>query len=216
MKYPLAFVALLILSLNLYMLSAQDIVARKYSLQLDLGLSRTFHYNQPINLNPCIEGCFPENQKPRITPNIELGIYRDLNAKNSFKIGIGVSSYKFWEEGMAGTGGGDYLPFQQTVRHSFYNISAGFRHIFNDQTKVKVFFEPNMLYEIPVKDYYLLPKNGVAAKLKLGTLINLSNKWGLIAEGFYQSGITRYNERDFGKDYIPFAYGLQFGLNLKI
>lgn len=215
MKYISLITILTILNLNSSNILAQDTNLSKYSLQLNLQLSRTLHYNQPVNLNQCIEGCFAEEQKSRITPNINFSLYRDFNKKNSLKIGLGSSSYRYFEKGMTNTGGGDFLPYESTTKWSFYSLYAGFRHIFTPLKKVKLFLENDFIYEIPAVDYGLT-KNGFAIQPKIGAIINLSDNWSVIAEGFYKSGITNYKEKDFGKDYIPYAYGLQLGVNLKL
>lgn len=215
MKYIYLIIISTVLSLNSSNILAQDINISKYSLQLNLGLSSTLHYNQPVNVNQCIEGCFPEEQNSRMTSNINFSLYRGFNKKNSLKIGLGSFSYRYFEKGMASTGGRDFLPYESTRRKSFYGLHIGLRHIFTPLKKFELFLENDFIYEISVVNYGLI-KNGFAIQPKIGAIINISDNWSVIVEGFYKSGITKYNKENFGKDYIPYAYGLQLGANLKL
>jgi len=212
MKHLTSFLILAMLLTSSEILFGQD---RNYSLQLNLGLSRTLHYNQPVNQNRCIEGCFPEQQKSRNTPNGSLNLYRELNQENSLKLGLGASSYRYWEKGLAGDGGGTSSPYELTNRWSFYGISLGYRYIFKTEKKVRFFLENDFIYEVPTEDYPLL-KSGLAIQPKIGGILSINSNWSIIAQGFYKSALTVYSDKDFGKDYRPYAYGIQFGINLKI
>ncbi|WOC40131.1 hypothetical protein [Polaribacter sp. HL-MS24] len=136
MKYSIHILLLILLFAYPKTLIGQDSPKSKYSIQFNLGLSRTLHYNQPVNQNRCIEGCFPEEQKPKNTPNGSLNLYRELNQKNSLKIGLGASSYRYWEKGLTGDGGGTFSPYELTKRWSFYGVSIGYRYIFNPEKKL--------------------------------------------------------------------------------
>ena len=215
MKYLAYILIIPTLLTNPEILLGQDSGQSKYSLQLNLGLSRTLHYNRPVAQNQCIEGCFPEVQKPRNTPNGSLSLYRELNHKNSFKIGLGASNYTYREIGLAGDGGGTFSPYELTNRWSFYGLSIGYRYIFNQEIKVRPFIENDFVYEIPTEDYALL-KSGLAIQPKIGAILSINTNWSILAEGFYKSALTTYSDKDYGKDYKPYAYGIQLGINLKI
>ena len=68
-------------------------------IELDFGVANTLHYKQPINLNYCDEGCFPNEQKARLAVNVGLSYYKSINQRNEIKIGIGASQYRYWEKG---------------------------------------------------------------------------------------------------------------------
>lgn len=216
MESFLRIVILTMLFSNPTILLSQDDPKREYSVQLNLGLSRTLHYNQPVNLIQCIEGCFPEEQTAKTTPNGNLNLYRDFDKKNSLKIGFGASSYKFEERGQSNIGDGvTFVPVESVRRWSFYGFSVGYRYIFNSEKKVRLFIENDFIYEIPTEDYPLF-QSGLAIQPKIGAILGIDNNWSIIAEGFYKSALTVYSDKDFGKDYKPYAYGIQLGVNLKI
>lgn len=210
------FIVLTILFINSELLCSQKVDSSKYSLQLTLGLSNTLHYNKPVNLNfRCIEGCFPEEQNSRLTPNIGFSLYRNFNQRNSLKIGVGASSYRYWERGQAGNGGGGFGPYEFINRWSFYGISLGYRYIFNSENRVNVFLENDFVYEIPL-DVNRNITSGFAIQPKIGAIVKLNNNWNFIAQGYYKSSLTAYSDKGWGKEYKPYAYGIQLGINLKI
>jgi hypothetical protein len=216
MKYPINILLLIVLVTTPAILLGQGKNESKYSLQFNLGLSRTLHYNQPVSLIQCIEGCFPEEQKSRISPNVNLSIYRDFNHKNSLKISFGSSSYRFWERGQVNVGDGiTFLPFESVHRWSFYGLSLGYRYILNPKKKVRLFVENEFIYEIPTQDYALF-KSGLAIQPKIGAILSINDRWSILAEGLFKSALTIYSDKNFGEDYRPYAYGIQIGVNLKM
>ncbi|WP_423999126.1 hypothetical protein [Maribacter sp. IgM3_T14_3] len=216
MKYPIKILLFITLFTTPLILLGQDNTVSKYSLQFNLGVSRTLHYNQPLSLIQCIEGCFPEEQKPRISPNVNFSIYRNIDDKNSLKLGFGSSSYRFWESGQSNVGDGvTFVPFELVQRWSFYGLSLGYRYVLNSEKKVRLFVENEFIYEIPVQHYELL-KSGIAIKPKIGAMLSINDRWSILAEGFFKSALTIYSDKNFGEDYRPYAYGIQLGINLKI
>ena len=216
MKHCIRISLIVMLLITTKTLLSQDRPNSNYSIQVNLGIAKTLHYDQPVNLIQCIEACFPEEQKAKITPNGNLNLYRDFNKRNSIKIGFGASSYKFEERGQSNVGDGEtFVPFESVRRWSFYGFSLGYRHIFNAEKKVRFFIENDFIYEIPAQDYALL-KSGLAVQPKIGAILSINNNWSIVGEGFFKSALSVYSDKDFGEDYRPYAYGIQLGLNLKI
>ncbi|WP_298480066.1 hypothetical protein [uncultured Maribacter sp.] len=216
MKYPVNILLLIFLFITPVVLLSQDKNQSNYGLQFSLGVARTLHYNQPVNLIQCDEGCFPEEQKPKISPTVNFSIYRDFNNKNSLKLGFGSSSYRFWEKGQSNVGDGvTFVPFESVQRWSFYGFTLGYRYIFNPEKKVRIFVENEFRYEIPTQNYGLL-KSGLAIQPKIGAILSINNNWSILVEGFFKSGLTIYSDKNFGEDYRPYAYGIQLGVNLKL
>ncbi|PIB39157.1 hypothetical protein [Maribacter sp. 4G9] len=216
MKNYIHISILLILFTNAEIAIGQDSEQSKYSIQFNLGISRTLHYNQPVNLFQSLEGSFPEEQKPRNSPNVNLSIYRDFNSKNSLKIGFGSSSYRFWERAQSNVGDGiTFVTVESVRRWSFYGLSLGYRFILNPERKVRLFVENEFIYEIPTQNYALL-KSGLAIQPKIGGILNLNDNWSILVEGFFKSALTMYSDKNFGEDYKPYAYGVQLGVNLRI
>lgn len=217
MKYSIPILLFTLLFINSKNLIGQDTSSSKYSLQLILGLAKTFHHNQPVNFSRCIEGCIPDEQKSRIAPNINLSLYRAITQKSSLKLGFGTSSYKYWEKGRGSDGSTSFYPYEFTNKLSFYGLSLGYRYIFNQQKKVKLFIENEFIYETPVNsEYNYAIKNGLAIQPKIGAIMNLNTNWSIVSEAFYKSALISYGDKDFGEDYRPYAYGIQLGVNLKI
>lgn len=186
----------------------------KYSLQLDYGLSNTLHYQQPVNLILCFEGCFAEEQKARLASNIHANIYRSFNLKNSLKFGLGISKYRFLEKGLASPGDDSLLPYEDIRELRYWNISLGFRHIITQKKQVQLFSEVDLIYERLQSGYYLAKKSGLAIKSQIGIITKSSDQWSAVITAFYKSGMIRYTkENPWSKTYIPFGYGLQIGFN---
>lgn len=176
----------------------------------------TLHYHRPVNVLFCIEPCYPEEQKSRISPSINLSVYRALNKNNELKIGVGFSGYRFWEKGLASPGDTRLLPYEIIQGLYYFNFSAGFRHLFVTKNQFTPFFETGILYEMLPYENYLLKNSGIAIQSQAGIILKFTDKWSLIIDGFYKTGIIKYNKREFKPDYIPFGYGIQVGMNLRI
>lgn len=216
MKYLSVILLLLVLILSSYNLNAQDTDDVKYSIQIDYGISNTLHYNQPVIVTFCEEGCYPEVQKPRIASNMDLSIYRAYNKNNSLKIGVGFSEYRFFEKGLASPGDASLLPYESIIELQYFSFNAGFRHIFNSNNNIFPFVATELIYEVLPGDKIIMKNYGLASKSKIGAIIRISDKWSTAVECFYKTGIVNYREKKFDKNYIPFGYGIQVGIEMKI
>ena len=49
-----------------------------------------------------------------------------------------------------------------------------------------------------------------------GLVAKISKKVDLNLNGFYKSGIIKYNGKEFNGKYIPYGYGIETGISLKI
>jgi len=196
---------------------AQNKDERKYSIQFSYGVAKTLHYNQPVNLVLCFEGCIAEEQEERSAPNVDLSVYRNLNRKNSVKVGIGFSAYKFWESGGISPGSGGLSPYETTRELKYFTISTGYRHIFETSKLISPFFETDLLWEIHRDESYFLKKSGIALKPQVGFIVRVSNSFNILVDGFYKSGIVPYNKESIlNENYIPYGYGLEVGMNLRM
>ncbi len=197
-------------------LGAQTNVTRKNSIQFDYGISVTFHYNPPVNLNACDEGCFTEEQESRISSNASIGFYRKLNDRNALKLGVGLSEYRYWEKGSAGSGGGSLYPFEDIYELKYYNFSFGFKHLFYAEHIIMPFIETEFILELPDETYNLTENYGIANKSQVGATIEISNRWSANLGAFFKTGIMNYKKSKRYKSYVPYGYGIQIGLNFKI
>lgn len=186
------------------------------SIQIDFSMARTLHYNQPVDLILCIDGCFVEEQNPGYAPNIDISFYKNLNFKNSIKFGVGLSGYKFFEKGLASPGDNSLLPYQRHVEFRYFNFSAGHRYIFGSFKMMRPYFENSLHFEILTDESRLLKKHGLAVKSQIGMLLSIFKKLDFAVSGFYKTGIIPYNNKVLNKYYIPLGYGLELGLNVKI
>lgn len=200
---------------------AQNNNERKYSIQFNYGIAKTLHYNQPVNFVLCFEGCNAEEQEERSTPNLDLSVYRNLNRNNSLKVGVGFSSYKFWESGGISPGSGGLSPYETTRELKYFTISTGYRHIFETSKLISPFFQADLLFEIHrdenSDESYFLKKTGIAVKPQIGFVVRVSKSFNILVDGFYKTGVVKYNKESIlDENYIPYGYGLEVGMNLKI
>lgn len=196
-------------------LLAQDDAKREYNLQLDIGLLNTLHYNQPVSLNQCIEGCNPEDQDAKLASAFGLNLYRGVDSKNSLKIGFGLSSYRYDEIGQGGTGDGSLAAYEIANKWNFYGISLGYKYTFNPKHQLSFFLEGDVIYELPTDDYTFI-QSGLAVQPKIGAQLSINQRWNLIAEGLFKSALTNYSDKNFGDDYKPYAFGIQVGVNFSL
>ena len=220
MKYRYSILLTLILNLITNQLIGQE---KRYSIQFDYGISRTLHFSQPVNFYYCFDGCFAEEQEPRLASNIGFSLYYAISQSNNLKIGIGSSEYKFSEKGSSSPGSGFYA-YEINREFRYTNIFIGFRHIFNNKDrKINPLIESDLIYERLRKEdmsYGQLKNFGIAVKLRGGMNFIVTHNLSFVLTGFFKSGIMNYNipdieiNPDFHTVYIPFGYGVELGLNL--
>jgi hypothetical protein len=204
------FILLFILSYGFT--SAQTNDFNKYSLQLNFGFAITFHYDSPVNLNQCIEGCFPQEQESKLTTNAELSVYRNFDKHHGLNIGIGFFGFDYSESGTGGIGDGGFAPYTFENSWDFYGISLGYRYILNPDANFSVFAENDFIYDISAENYDVIT-NGLSIQPKVGVLYDFNDKWQLLAQGFFRSALTSYSNTDIVDEYKPYAYGINIGVN---
>lgn len=184
----------------------------KGSFQLNLGLSKTLHYNQPVRILACIEGCYPSEQRARTARNLEMGYYRTLNYKNELKLSTGFTEYRFWEKGMASDGGGILNPYTWIVTSYYLDFSMGYRYTFPADKRVRPFLESQLTYELLTSSDRVLKPRSFATSLKFGGILDASKGRSLIISAYFKSGVSRYNKEGYGEAYVPFAIGVEVGV----
>ncbi len=181
---------LMMLCLILFLLSFENSVFAQSKIALDYGISNTLHYNQPVNLNFCDEGCFPNKQRAKLAHNIALSYYKSINAKHEIKIGIGASQYRYWEKGMASDGASNLYPYQNIHEFSYYNFTIGHRFKLKQYKKIKLYIENSVIYERLIYESSVLKQRGMAIKMGIGFLTRISKKLDANFKAFYKSGLT--------------------------
>ncbi len=195
---------------------------KKHKLQANFGLTKTLHYNKPVNLFGIFEEApFPVEQDARLSKIKDINYYHSINPNNEIEIGTGLSQYSFDESGYYTPGGGEYLPYKLTVKFNYFNFSIGHRYAFLDARKIRPYFENNLMYELLIKEGNDYDTNfkfgGVAAKFMAGVRIDISDYTYLNAQAIFKSGILRYNKNESRLDsYIPYGYGVEIGVGIKL
>ncbi len=185
-------------------------------IELDFGVANTLHYKQPINLNYCDEGCFPNEQKAKLAVSINLSYYKSINQKNEIKIGIGESQYRYWEKGMASDGSPNLHPYQSIREFGYYNFFIGHRFKLKQHKIIKLYIENSIIYERLIFESYILKRGGLAIKTEVGVLTKISKKLDLNFNVFYKTGLTNYSKKDYTGIYTPFGYGIEFGVSMNL
>ena len=211
----ITLLALLLLLSNV--LIAQNGSESKYSIQFNYGIAKTLHYNPPVDFIICFEGCPAQEQKAKWAPQFEFSLYRTLSEKSSVKIGIGSSTYRFWQLIFSSEGSGPpVIPNETVEEFDYFSLSVGYRHVFGSAKLFRPFFETDFFVEIHEGESEFFKKCGVAVKPQIGALISVSENLAFVVDGFYKSGIMKYNKTTYSGDYIPYGYGVEVGVNLKL
>jgi len=215
MKHRISAHLVMVLLFITSQVNAQKESESKTRFQFEFGFANTSHYGL-ANLNFCDEGCFPDEREARLSQNFNLGLFRKLNSRNEIKFGIGVSQYRHWEKGLASPGGPTLIPYEQTMDFNYYNFSIGHQYKFKSSGKIKPYLENSIIYDRLQHESNILTKGGLAIKTSLGALLKVSNKMYINLDGFFKSGITKYNKNDYSNKFIPFAYGIEFGVGFDL
>ena len=187
----------------------------KGAVQFDIGIAHTFHYQHPVMINFCEDGCYPVEQEPRIGKSIDVGYYHMLGQRNEVRLGIGFCEYRFAEKGMASPGDADLLPYQVIVDLNYMTLFAGHRlRLSRQDRKVIPMIENDFYVDLFPPGDHVLKSANFAVKTKLGVFISLEDNLNLVLNGFFKSAIARYNRHESTGDYFPYAYGIEIGLKV--
>jgi len=193
--------------------SGQEISKSNTSWQLNLGMGRTLHYNAPITVvSMSIEGSYTKEQDARLGKNIDLIIHKKINSLNGIIFGLGYSEYRFFDKGLASTGGSGFSNYEEIVVNNYINIHLGHRLIFEKQIKGLIYIENNIITEFPILYYDQMNKFNFAYKVKTGWMYNMSDNYALNINGYFKTAIAKYGIGALGEKYYPYGYGIEFGI----
>lgn len=198
-------------------LYGQNTAIHKNSFQMTAGFAISLHYDQPISMLPCLEGCYAEKQRPALAKSMAMSYYRHFNNRNAVKIGLGFSQYRYWEEGLASPGDNTLLPYERIFEHHYFNLMLGYRFSFWSRPGFEAYFEPEVVYERGLNEELYLLNNAWAAKGNFGVIIPVNGRLRINTNLFYKTGLSRYNTDYWNNSlvtYIPFAAGLDIGVSV--
>lgn len=200
---------------------SQENVFFKNKLQVNFGLSKTLHYNQPVTFVECIEGCRATGQTARMSKNLGLSFYKSINSANDIIIGMGFSQYRFTEKGFYSPGDGTFLPYTVAIGFNYFDFVLGHRVIFFKNWRIRPYFESNVIYELLFQDdsdySYSFKSGGFSTMLKTGLKMDISKSLYLSLNAFYKTAFTKYNSRKekYIEKYVPYGYGTEIGIGVK-
>lgn len=208
-----SFVAFLLAFVQLGMLlSAQETSVRSARMELDLGLFRTFHRNQPVAIIMCIEGCFAESQTPRLAKNLGVSILKPVGQKDEILVGLTFVEYNFYEKGTGSQGGPVNVPYEITISSKYAGAHLGYRWIFTDEGRTRPYWSNGFSAELNTDGSYTLKTLGLSFVTRLGCEHQIQENLSLNMSGGYRTALTRYNNERLHKGYYPYAYGIELGL----
>lgn len=209
--------SLCIIFLGVQNLNSQELNIKENNIQFDIGISNTLHHTVPVNLRLCIEGCLVEAQEERMALNVGVNFYRKMDSHNSFKIGVGIAEYNFFEKGLSAAGFGVLeLAYERTHKSKYFILPVGIKHNIGIGNNSIFYIETEFILELARDKAFFVKQYGIATKFQVGTNLKLSDKLNMNVSAFFKTGIMDYSRGKFENSYIPYGYGLQLGINRKI
>ena len=178
------------------------------SCQLSTARAFTLHYQSPVQLSVCFEGCMVEKQQARIAPTYTLNYYRQIFPKHSLRLGIGLTEYRFRESGLSSDGAHTYYPYEDIYQEIYSAFVLGHRYMFAPLKVISPFLESTVIYESAGGDAFYSLK-GISLQLTTGLSWRLKSSFSIMLNGFYKSAITNYYHGHISRQYYPFSYGME-------
>lgn len=178
-----------------------------------VGVAYSFHYNSPVNLIRCAEGCMALEQKGNVSPNIELSYYGLFNHISNLGLGIGFYLPRWRERGLVDDGdGSSYSPYDMVASMSIMNFNFGYFIPIKVRDTKNIYLRPEIGFDMNI-EYNDLRRRGVSGKFIVGYFIPSRKKRNLAIEAFFKSGMMDYNIWSQRTDYIPYAIGAQLTIS---
>lgn len=212
MKFTLTTFSLVILS-NIVL--AQNLMEEplRNSCQLSSARAFTLHYQSPVQLSVCFEGCMPETQRALLSPTYTLNYYRQIYPKHSLRLGIGITEYRFSESGLSSDGANGYYPYKDIQNYLYTAYLLGHRYMVTPRKVISPFLESTATYESAGgKGGIFYSLSGVSIQLATGVSWRLTPSVSIMLSGFYKSAIMNYYHGNPSRRYYPFSYGMEFSV----
>ncbi len=202
---------LFLISMPVLVMSQMEPLLRN-AVQLTTARAFTLHYQQPVALSVCFEGCIPEKQVALMASTNTLSYYRQIRPRHTVRLGFGLVDYRFEETGLASDGSSSYHPYVDIQDYTFFALLMGHRFMVSPQKALSPFIESTLFYEWG--DQYDFNENlrGASLQLGLGIAWRMTQTFSLTLDGYYKSAIMNYKRRHSGDPYYPFSYGMQLAL----
>ncbi|MEP6645865.1 MAG: hypothetical protein ABJC12_02150 [Saprospiraceae bacterium] len=190
----------------------QDHNIKTKRIEIDFGLAKTFHYNAPVNLISCYEGCFATKQKALPAINGDISYFISLNEKNEINVGLGGAQYRYYEMGLAYSPDPNPSEYEETNTYTYIDFFVGHRLTLAAGKKIRPFLENNLIMEVLPGDWYVIKPVNFAWKIKSGLNIPISTKFTVNMCCYYKTAVLRFDFKDFDSHYFPYAFGIQMGV----
>ena len=202
-------------------LMAQEEKTGKARLQLDFGISSSFHYNAPVLFVPCFDGCSPGEQHAKLAPDFEASVYFAISNKSELKFGAGYDAVRYQELTS------ELIlpePYESIYAFDFLTLSVGYKRSFFSNSKIESYGEYSFIVDFKTSekghlysDHNTVNAVNIANKLDLGVLLTLSSKFAFNVNGFFKTAIAPYNRnKNFPVNYFPYAFGIEAGLSMNL
>jgi hypothetical protein len=142
---------------------------------------------------------------------MSIAYYRNFKNRNSLRFGVSAGEYRFWElkNHWNGTHGG--LNQENIVRLPVYTVELGYR-ITMPIGRALPYFENIIAGEALTHGLHTIRDLNMSYKGRVGFLKPLNNYMTLNVNGFFKTGITRYDTAELGDTYRPYAIGMEAGI----
>lgn len=197
-------------------ISAQNDSFKYKGLKWTLGVAYSFHYNSPVDLIRCAEGCMALQQEGNLSPSIELSYYGLFNHISNLGLGIGFHHLRWSDQGLVDDGDGyTYSPYDMVASMNILNFNFGYFIPIKIKDKMNIYLRPEIGFDMNI-EYKQLRRRGVSGKFIVGCFLSNMKKRNLAIEAFFKSGMMDYNIISQGKDYTPYAVGAQLTISSEV
>ena len=190
---------------------------RKSSFIINVGFHQTDTYEKLFYYFQNDEPSYPTKQLSATFLDLNLLYTRQTkNPKLRSILGMGINQKGFGENGMASDGSANYYFYVSKLKKTYLSFYGGVSYDLFSRPKTKITIEQLLNPEIDLANTDLYKKSALATRTNLAFAWKVSESFSLLLTPYFQTALTKYNKtklKSSSSNYIPYGFGLNFGLS---
>lgn len=216
MKIYKIFLIVTVLITNIQVLQAQQ---NKSYISINLGVQNTNLFDKNFQSFTADEGSYPTKQTASYFVDFNM-LYNKPLCQSNFEtnLGIGFNQKGFKEAGLASDGSSNFVSYSKIIRNSYITAIFGLSYRFYTNTKSNSKIGFSLIPNINLNNHYLYHIVSLSNRIHLKTSWAVSEKLSITTSLYFETALMYFNRTrltSHSTHYLPYAFGLNLGIDLK-